>query len=936
MTAPYKLSPWTDVVQPHDDIVNGVLDMSAYAADLGGVDRGDRQVPFIYRDAHEFFRTTYLTRNLRRLLAEVMGAIAGGAGDRVIQLRTPFGGGKTHGLLALYHLMRDREAIDPAVEGIPNPGSGKVVVLSGVDLDPITPREVDGVRLHTLWGELAYRLGGRSAYETIRQHDEEGAAPGGDTLRALIGGTPTLILLDEVLVYVESAGGTQGADHPRRRQALVFLQKLTEVARGLPHAAMVYSLQASTHEAAGDEVLLTELEKLVTRVDAKREPVADDELTRVVQRRLFPEFGTRPEHRQVAQEVAREYALAYRRMREAYGQTTADRRAAGAEAERFERRVAESYPFHPELLDLMYHRWGSLPSYQRTRGALQFLACVVHALWHGERPRQPLIGPGDAPLEDERVRGAFFSQVGQPREQYTSVLSADVVGRGARAHGVDDRLAADSPRYKELMVGTKAATAVMLYSFGARENEEPGVVEADLVQALAAPELDRNVLAAALGDLREQLLYLHYTGRRYRFEPKANLNLLIAEEMKKVESEEVLGRIRAQLAQALQPAGDAAILWPSDSGSIPDHEPVFRIVYLHPDLAELDKTSLHRTVARLVNEHGPGRRDFKNALAFAVPGRTNLDRARSAARALLALEALESSVHSKRITVEDEQKDDLITRRRAAAAELAAAVDGIYQHVLIPVADRQGDEPFVLDSIDLRAQLAAGRHLHSRLHDGLRKHVFDTITPVRLMTLIKLGIDRSFVACDVLPAWFFTYLDFPKLTDARPLREAISAGTADTFAYVAAADVVDGELRPSRPDLVRFGTRTAVDEVDLGSGCFLAAPELAHQLLAAHQPAGAGAAPQPEPAAGGTTTTQGDGRGEEAAEEAGATVYRLSAELDAAQLFRVLPALQHLADRASRLRVLLDLEAESAEPFERAWLRNAVEEHFDEAGVERR
>lgn len=930
MSETRRLLPWTDVVRPHPDIERGELDMSAYAADLGGVDDANPNVPRVYRDASEFFRTTYMTRNLKRLLSDVMGAIGGGKGDRVIQLRTPFGGGKTHSLLALYHLMKHRVEVDPALlEGIPDPGAGNAVVLSGINLDPFKAREVDGLSIRTLWGELAYRLGGVASYEYVRVHDEEGAAPGGDTLRELIGNRPTLILLDEVLVYVESAGGDSG-DNPRRRQALVFLQKLTEVVRNLPHAAMVYSLQASTHEAAGDEALLTELEKLVTRIDAKREPVSDDEMTRVVQRRLFPDFGSSPEHAKVAADVAREYALAYRRVREAYGQTAAEKRAAGVAAERFEERVKESYPFHPELLDLMYHRWGSLPSYQRTRGALQFLARVVHALWHGARARQPLIGPGDAPLEDELVRGAFFSQVGQPREQYTSVLSADVVGSQARARLVDDRLAADSPRYKELEIGTRAATAVMLYSFGARESEEPGVVEADLVLALTTPEVDRNVLAAALSDLRDQLLYLHYSGRRYRFEPKPNLNLLISEEMKKVEATEVLERIQRQLENLLRPAGEGALVWPSDSGAIPDHDPVFRIVYLFPDVASLEEDQLDRYVTELVDHAGSRRRDYKNAIAFAVPATPALDRCRQAARTLLALGALDDDVKAKRVTVSVDQRDDLAERHRSAAAELAAAADAIYQHLLVPVADRQGDRPFQLDAIDLRAQLTAGRDLHHRLVDGMRKYVFDTVTPARLGALTKLGDDRAWVACADLPTWFFSYLDFPKLSSPEALRGAIAAGTADTFGYVASATVDDDQLHPSRAELVRFGSRTPLDEVDLGPGCYLLAPELAAQLRGADHDEERGSEapaatmdeapiPAPAPTTGGT--------------EAVATNYRLRVELNATQLFRILPALQNLADRAERVRVLMEIDAEAAAGFDRTWLRNAVEEHLDEAGV---
>lgn len=930
--AAYRLKPWTQVVRPHDDILSGNLEMSTYAADLGAVDRNDPNTPRVYRDAGEFFRTTFLTRNLRELLANVLDVVAGGSGDRVIQLRTPFGGGKTHALLALYHLMKSRDRVDvPGLADLPDPGPGRVAVLSGMDLDPLAPREVDGLKIHTLWGELAFRLGGQAAYEKVRQHDEQWKPPGGNVLRPLIGIGPVVILLDEVLVYVQRAGGKTGQDQ-QRRQVMTFLQGLTEVVRGLPNAAMIYSLQASVHEAAGDEALLQALDHLVTRVDAKREPVSDDEVMRVVQRRLFPAFGADPGQVDVARQVAREYAIAFKKMREAFAETAADRRAAGQEAERFEARVIDSYPFHPALLDLMYHRWGSLPSYQRTRGALQFLARVVHGILERERAPQALIGPGDVPLEDEHVRGAFFSQVGE-RERYSSVLAADLTGGGARSAEVDRRIAADSPVFEPLRVGTRCATAIMLYSFGAREGEERGVLESELILALVSPELDRNVITTCLHDLREELLYLHHFGRRYRFEPKANLNLLINEERSKWEPQEVLDRVRQALARVLGAARDRAVLWPPDSGAITD-EPVFRIVYLGWQWAELGDAELEENVARLVEERAPARRTYRNGLAFAVAGRAGFDRAREAARLLLALDSLLSQVRSKRLAIDQEQVDDLTERQRAATADLAGALDRLYEKVLVPVPSREGGKPFAFDTVDLRAQLAGGRDLHTRLLDALRKHVFDTITPARLLALTRLGEARDYVSGEELVAWFFSYFDFPKLTDEAPLREAIARGTVEHFAYVAGAHVDGSRLVVPRPELIRFGTPTPADEVDLGPGCFLMSAKLAGEMRGpvtanasatqAETPPATSAAQGPSSAGGAAATAGTEGK----------THYQVRFRADAAQLFRALPALQNLADRAAKFSALVEIDAESREPFDRGWLRNAVTEHLDEAGID--
>jgi hypothetical protein len=923
----YRLKPWTEVVRPHEDIVEGRLEMGVYAANLGALDRRDPNTPRVYRDAREFFRTTYMTGPLRELLRDVLTVLGGGPGDRIIQLRTPFGGGKTHAMIALYHLMNSRSEIDDSnLDGVPDLGPGKVAVLSGIDLDPRTPRSEERVEIRTLWGELAYRVGGEPAYGLVREHDESGSAPGANVLRSVIpSGKPVLILLDEVLVYVEKALGATGKD-PRGRQAMLFLQTLTEVVKDLKNSAMIYSLQASAHEAVGDDALLQDLDHLVARVDAKREPVSNEEVMRVVQRRLFPTFGEDPAHEEVARQAAREYAIEVKRFWEANADTEADRRAAGQEAERFERRVLDSYPFHPDLLDLMYHRWGSLPSYQRTRGALQFLASVVHIIKSGKRA-QPLIGPGDVPLEDGAVRGTFFTQVGE-RERYSSVLAADITGEEARAKEVDRRIGHDSPVYEQLAVGTRGATAIMLFSFGGRPGEDRGVSEADLLPSLLSPELDRNVLTTAVHDLREHLLYLHYTGRRYRFEPKANLNLLIEQEAKGFEGPERLDRLKAEVARLLKPAADQAVLWPPESGAVPDGDPRFHIVYLGPDWADLDADGLHDKLADWVQHRGPALREYQNAMAFAVPGAGPLDRAKAAARAFLGIESLQGQVKQKRVTLEKEQVDELAERLKGAAAELYGAADRLYERVLVPVPERSGQTPFDFEEIDLRAQLAAGRDPHQRLLDALRKHVFDSLTPGRVLTLTKLGEERDFVACEDLVKWFYSYFDFPKLVDDRAVRGAIARGTAESFGYVSAAHV-DGDKLSARKEHVWFHSPIPENEVDLGPGCFILAPHLAAELrgdvMVPTTITGAGSPP---------TAPQLTGDMEEVPPVGGATTYRVRFAANAAQLFRVLPGIQNLADRARRFVARVEVEAQGEEPFDETWLRNAVEEHFDEAGVD--
>ncbi len=171
MTDPYQLRPWTDVVRPHPDVESGDLAMGTYAANLAAV-RFTGAGPAVYADASEFFAATYFTATMTKLLGDVFGVLAGGSGDRVVQLRTPFGGGKTHTLLALYHLANERAAAaanTPELADVADPGAVRVAVLSGEYLDPQRGRSVDGRTIRTLWGSSPISsAGGRPSMRSRR------------------------------------------------------------------------------------------------------------------------------------------------------------------------------------------------------------------------------------------------------------------------------------------------------------------------------------------------------------------------------------------------------------------------------------------------------------------------------------------------------------------------------------------------------------------------------------------------------------------------------------------------------------------------------------------------------------------------------------------------------------------------------------------------
>jgi hypothetical protein len=935
----YYLSPWSRVARPHDDVTSGALDMGTYAANLGRVYRALEGVPDVYCRPDRFFAATYVTAGLRRLLGDVAGALSGMPGDKILQLRTPFGGGKTHTLLALLHLARDRAAcVAGAAElaGLADPGPVALAVLSGEELDPLTTRMTDGRETRTLWGELGAQLG---RYELVAEHDRTGSAPGGSTLREVLGDGPVLVLLDEVLVYVEKAMAVVRGESTLGRQAMLFVQALTEAVNGLPRAVMVYSLQASVGEAVGAEGLLSQLDHLVSRIDAKREPVAGDEVMRVVQRRLFADLGDEKVHRAVASA----YADLHRRQLQAQAETDEARREAVVDALRLEERILASYPFHPALLDLMYHRWGTLPSYQRTRGALQFLASATHALWH-KGDGSVLIGPGEVDLADEATRGAFFSQVGE-RERYTAVLEGDIVSDGSGAAIVNRRIGTDSPALEQLRVGTRMAAAIMLYSFGTPEGEERGVLEGELVGATLVPGLDRNVIVAALHDLREEELYLHYTGRRYRFEPTANLTKLVRDEAMKFRAEEVLGTVRAAFEKKLAGARTVCV-WPEQPAQIPDGVEAFSLAFLHPDWSE----SI-RPLAQFVTDAKGGKRAFANAIGLVIPDGAQFDRARASARVALAA----SSLFEQRAKygLSEEQTAELRDKAVGARRDLDAALDAAYARIVVPVRSTGGMRPWELDDIDLRSLLTAGRSLHDRVMDALAHRVFSTLTVDKLVSLAGLGPDRPWIGGSELVKAFFSYFEFTKITSAAVVADAVSRGVADRkLAYVPGAVVIDGQLTTTSPAAIRLGGLLPVGELDLSNTSAVTTQEEAARLApppdtdGSGEPVGSGGSRAVTGLPGETTSSGQNGPGGVTTDEGmragtvtgGAEAFTYAAlrlRLDSRGVFGLTKALTWLREHGQALDVEVTVRATPGpDGFERIGFRNGVLEPLEEGDVD--
>src|SRR5680860_24139 len=212
------LTPWREIITPHADVASGRFDQAEFAADLFEVASGDADEE--YQDPRAFFSRTYLTEGLRDLLVGAARRLSGGGGDPVIELQTNFGGGKTHSMIALYHLasgVSDAElpgvAEALADEKVSLPPDIARAVIVGQMISPSAPKLVeDGVTLHTLWGHLAYQLGGKAGYELVRTDDEAGTSPGSALKTLFDRFGPAVVLIDEWIAYARQLRDGVGGD----------------------------------------------------------------------------------------------------------------------------------------------------------------------------------------------------------------------------------------------------------------------------------------------------------------------------------------------------------------------------------------------------------------------------------------------------------------------------------------------------------------------------------------------------------------------------------------------------------------------------------------------------------------------------------------------------------------------------------------------------
>jgi len=856
-----NLKPWREVVTPHADVASGRYQQAEFAADLWQVHVGEGTDE--YRNPAEFFRRTFLTESLQRLLVGGVQRLTGQGGDPVVQLQTNFGGGKTHSMLALYHLFSGAKASDLAgidavlaEAGVTELPTAKRVVLVGNKLSPGNPTtKPDGTVVRTLWGELAYQLGGAEAYARVAADDEKATSPG-DTLRELFNDYgPCLILVDEWVAYARQLHDAPDLPGGTFETQFTFAQALTESAKAARNCLLLISLPASDtagspHTQADDVEVggirgreaLDRLRNVVGRVESSWRPASAEEGFEIVRRRLF-ETLPGPDAYKQRDLTARAFMELYQSQKGEFPPecTTAD----------YEKRIQAAYPIHPEIFDRLYTDWSTLVKFQRTRGVLRLMAAVIHSLWE-KGDRNPLILPSTIPIDDSRVQ---FELTRYLSDNWVPIIARDVDGSNSLPLQIDSQVT----NLGKLNATRRVARTIYLGSAPTSDAAQRGLEDRRVRLGCVMPGESPQVFGDAVRRLAASATYLYQDGARYWYSTQPTVTKLAEDRAIELERD-TTGKLQAELMRRLEldlgfkPRDDAKRgdftrihLLPRSGADVPDDLETKLVVLDIEQPYTKEGDQAEAAAKAILDSRGSAPRIYRNTLVFLAADKVRLQDLDEALRKFIAWQSIVEE--KSELELAPSQVRQAEQQKAAADSAVAARIPETYQWVLVP------SQKAPQSSVEWKpSRLTGNDPLAVRASRKLRN---DDL----LVTSLGATIVRKYL--DGIPLWrgdhvpirqltedFAQQLYLPRVPQPSVLAEALRSGVAyltwqmDTFAYAESYDEAVGRYRG-----LRGGQQVALAHDDPG---LLVKPDLAYRQLEAERapesaPAPPGGSGDPEP-----------------------------------------------------------------------------------------
>jgi predicted AAA+ superfamily ATPase len=803
-----NLKPWREVVTPHGDVASGRYQQAEFAADLWQVHLGEGTDE--YRDPVEFFRRTFLTDSLRRLLVGAVHRLTDGGGDPVVQLQTNFGGGKTHSMLALYHLFsgtspRELAGIDAVLgeAGTTLLPTARRVVLVGNKISPGNPvTKPDGTVVKTLWGELAWQLGGNKAFAQLAADDEKATNPG-DELRKLFNEYgPCLILIDEWVAYARQLHDQSDLPAGSFETQFSFAQALTESAKLAKNCVLVISLPASDpagspHTQADDVEVggqrgreaLDRLRNVIGRIESSWRPASAEEGFEIVRRRLFEPMADSAQFKD-RDVVARAFADLYRTQHQEFPPECRETD--------YEGRMKAAYPIHPEIFDRLYTDWSTLVKFQRTRGVLRLMAAVIHSLWE-KGDRNPLILPANVSIDDPRVQ---FELTRYLSDNWVPVIEKDVDGSNSLPLRIDGEV----PNLGKFAACRRVARTIYMGSAPTTAAAHRGIEDRRIKLGCVMPGETPAVFGDALRRLAGAATYLYQDGARYWYSLQPTVTKLAedrAEQLKR-DPDKVVQELDKRLRADLRQTGDFSrvhALPQSGQDVADDLDARLVVLGLDHNYSREPNSAGEAAAKAILESRGNSPRLFRNTLVFLAVDRTRLQDLEDATRRYLAWESI---LHEKiELNLDYQQEKQAETQKAGADGAITARLPETYQWLLVPV-QSSPQAAVEWQSIRLSGQDALAVRASKKLRSD--KHLITGFAPTRLrMELDRIPLWRGdHVPMKQLVEDFAKYLYLPRVKGPAVLLDAIREGlrlltwSRDSFAYADSFDEAAGRYRGLR------------------------------------------------------------------------------------------------------------------------------------------
>jgi hypothetical protein len=764
------LLPWREVITPHPDVTAGKYQQAEFAADLDQVRRGIGSKE--YTDPGEFYRRTFITSGMRALLRIALERLNGQGGEPVIELQTNFGGGKTHSMLALYHLCSgqtlaslpglDEVCSEAGISSIPRASRA---VLVGTAFSPSKATTyADGTVVNTLWGELAYQLGGPQGYALIASSDQQRVAPGAQDLAALFTAhAPCLILVDEWVAYARNLVSNATLPAGTFDSQVSFAQALTEAVKQVPNALLLISVPQSVNEIGGSdgEKAVDSLKNVVTRLAYQWRPATGNEGFEIVRRRLFEPITTK--------EAGAARDAVVRSFTDLYSQNPSEFPAETREAG-YRDLLISAYPIHPELFKRLYDDWSTLDRFQRTRGVLRLLALTIEGLWNGNS-KDLLIMPSSIPLDDNDVKNELVRFLDN---QWEPIISQDVDG----PQSTPTRLDMENPNFGRVSACKRVARSLYIGTAPDADALRKGIGDQRVKLACVMPGEPIGVFGDALRRLGDRGRFIQQDGDRYWLDTRPNLNRTAEEHRESYlrQREELLAELNTRMAQEASKRGHFAGLHaaPLENSAVPD-DAATRLVLLaaqHTHRRGVEFSAARQWAAACLQSRGNSPRQFANTLIFLAPDEASLENLFQALADRRAWHHIIDNELELNLTVA--QKNQAIGKIAEATQAVASRIPETWCHLLIPYQSQPGpggalwDEKKLTSGKGSLAERASERCVQEDL-------LFQQLGARRIRDDLNrfLWTDKSDVAVRDLVDWCRKYLYLPRVATDQVILDAL-------------------------------------------------------------------------------------------------------------------------------------------------------------------